>query len=368
MRTVALALGALLLASVAVPAAAQDAPAGTPYPDVAFTELLMDAPEDAPFGVADLIALAVGEPGNGTLVFRIEVADRSDVTGVPLVCVADTACTGSSRVEVWFTTPGGEYAYSVSEDGSFGFDACAFDGNLAYCSVTYEAVKVAVGETLTAPYMLSRVSGTAQDYAPGTTYVEEVAEGPMAVGADYTVTGSTSTAATGRISITSVSPDAEVEEGGAATFGLIVRNLGPATTFTMGQAGLPSDWATSFEPQTGSLAVNGTATVAMTVDVPSDAEHGTEMFFQAKAVASSGFNATVILAIRVVEHEDDDGHGDGDGDGDGDGNTTTTSTSGTGGPIPTGDPLDRKDTPGFGLVPAAIALAALALVVRRRLR
>lgn len=164
---------------IAVPASA------APFEGVTFTPLFSDAADLA--GFLDIREVAVGEPGDETLILRFSTGTFS--TAPPSAAPAS--------IHLFMTTPGGAFragltstgaptTHSSSAGGSV--SACVVDGNVAYCTVTYESMKAAVGDELKGTSAISYL-GAAQDYAPGGLYVPDGVLGPK--GSNYMLTGCT---------------------------------------------------------------------------------------------------------------------------------------------------------------------------------
>lgn len=148
---------------------------------VAFTELFTD-PEDL-VGCMDILAVAVGEPGDGTLAIRFTVADAGTCPPLSSVYFEFTGGDGTKY------TPGFDDAFAPASYSGPAADACAAEGDVVICTVAYGTIGSAVGDTLTATYAVS-YSASAQDYAPGLGhYMPQAFLGPH--GLDYVLTGCT---------------------------------------------------------------------------------------------------------------------------------------------------------------------------------
>lgn len=375
MRVSAWALLCLLLAS-AVPM--HLVAAANPFPTMTFTPSVTDKADYPPSGFLDIKGLAFGEPGDGTLVFRIELANFADQppSQPPKTCAppnpAAGACAGGpGSISVFYTTPGGSYRSSVSADLKTGstapFDSatCLNDGNFIYCSMKYDTIKVAVGDAISKVYLIS-YTNVAQDFAPGDLWADETAQHantPLPTGTDYTVKGTSSAggAFVDKLSLTVGEVAGSGFAGGSALYNLTVTNLGPATNVTLGQTGLPADYANSFTPVSGALAVNGTLAVKLKVDIPSDAAVGTTQNFKAKVVGAHGFNTTVALSLVVSAYtaptptssNPSGGNGGGPGDG-GSGSSGGSSDS------------SAKKSPGVEFLANILAVGLVVVAMRRR--
>ncbi|MFO1534665.1 MAG: hypothetical protein ABR586_03275, partial [Thermoplasmatota archaeon] len=196
----------LLGLAVAPPAAA--APL---FPDVVFVTSVTDDADYAAFGFLDIRSLALGEPGDGTVVFRFEVNDIADAppaSPVPRTCTpsvppAPTQCSpGAAALNVFYSVNDKGFRSGVDATGAAGstnpFDSatCPVEGNFLYCSMGYATLGAAVGDTITGIDVIS-YEGSAQDYAPGGTYAEETAKSgggfaaDLPQGTDYVLTGGT---------------------------------------------------------------------------------------------------------------------------------------------------------------------------------
>lgn len=138
------------------------ASAQVPYEEIGFEVVVDESATPDGAGFYDISSFAIGEPGDGTLVFRYTTGDNS--VSDPLASVA-----------VFFGSPGG--ARSMGYSSSFAPwangnidsntpDSCEATSNtVVHCIVSYEKVGGHVGATLTNPYLLSYL-GVAYDWAP----------------------------------------------------------------------------------------------------------------------------------------------------------------------------------------------------------
>lgn len=347
----------LLLSSFLLPVLPASAQAAT-YPGVEFVEVVADEADYPAYGAGDILSLAFGEPGDGTLVMRFEVVD-----------LAQTGPEGS-ELDVYFTTPGGDFQLAVNNDNTHdGFDSatCTAEGNFQYCAVKYETIKVQLGEAITGIFLISFVT-LEDDYAPGGLSIEEFAMNfpdPSPTGDPYTITGSTKGGPTGDVDlilVQSTPRNVQVEQGGAAVFELNLTNFGNATQFTLGTTGLPADYSSSFDRVSGPLAQNASAQATLTVDVPSDAVVGLTVPFSVILATPGGFNSNLTLSLTVTEAPDEPTPTDSS-------TTTSRSTSPRSGTtfLTTQDNLDRTKTPGLEIPLIAALLVGLVFVARRRL-
>lgn len=163
----------------AVPEGSAAAPTRDGLPDLDYTTIIED-PEDH-HGFHDLRTISVAEPGGHTVVFRFGVADTSDP---PL----------GAFLDVSFTSPRGDYYIGVdwtgepwtSSSSPAGFESCDILDDAVYCTITYEALGVVIGDTLTDTWADSTVIDAPQDYAPGDANTGAVLG---LVGRNYTIEG-----------------------------------------------------------------------------------------------------------------------------------------------------------------------------------
>lgn len=121
------------------------------YEDMTFTPIMVDG-ADA-IGFNDILEVALGEPGDETVVVRITT---SDIATAPPTASID-----------YFV---GDLRLIFRPDASFdgGYTSCAIDGGLGYCVVEYDTLGLAVGDEVPAANAISYF-GTAVDCAPNDT-------------------------------------------------------------------------------------------------------------------------------------------------------------------------------------------------------
>lgn len=185
MRALRLVVVSLLIAGTLAGLLAPARAATDPYAGLKFTKSVDDAKDYPPFGFSDILGVSFAEPGDKTLVVRIDVADPLDVPP-------------AGSVDVFFTVAGANYRGSVQPDltAAAPFGKCVLDGPSIDCIVKYADIKAKAGDTLTTVRAISYV-GSAQDYAPGGLYVPDgfTASVLGLYGTDYKLQGSTATAA-----------------------------------------------------------------------------------------------------------------------------------------------------------------------------
>jgi hypothetical protein len=281
----------MLIVAVLPSAAAQDASA---YAEVAFTPIITDAADHADFW--DIREIALGEPGDGTIVFRITVESWS-IPGLP---------TGS--VDVFFDAGGSSWRSGVNTAGSPAssqpFDACVRDGDVAYCTFTYETLDVVPGDVISSTRAIS-YAGVAQDYAPGGHYVPDGVTGPR--GDDYVITGGPDAdgalpaEALANLTLVASATNATGTADSIVQYMLNLTNAGTAATnFSLNATDVPDGVNLSFDPVQGLLEANASIQVAVEATIGPNASAGPHNF----TVLVDGFqNATIRLSLVVEAPE-----------------------------------------------------------------
>jgi hypothetical protein len=323
------------------------APAQALYEQVTFVPILADAADYPGDGFLDYREVAIGEPGDGTLVFRLSVKDITDHK-VPL---------GVEELDVWLTVPDGGKRLTMFSDlrVAGGYDSCSIDGGFAYCIAKYATLNTAVGETIGSTYAVS-YSGYAQDYGPGTLFTEEHAKAtaanplnPVAAypkGSNYTITGSTVGGAGGGGPVH--------QNVTTASFKLAITQAAPLNgTYTYGWESSYGavDLAHDIKVTGGSVRVKATApngAVALDKSLTAD-DKGAKLVTPAKGrwtveVTYQGFKGT--LGLDITEHKEG----------------STTSQGPTSGPTTTGGGTTKPAT-AFGFI---YVVAGLAVALARR--
>ncbi len=333
-----------IFALLAPGVAAQADPAA--YAELEFTVIIEDAQDHV--GILDIREVALGEPGDGTLVARFTVQDFSTQAGTESFHFFMTTPAGSFRAG--FDASGGPSTHSSSNGG---FDSCAVDGSVVYCVLPYDAIEAEVGSELTGTSVITYQT-VAQDFAPG-GYFESSVLGNT--GDDYTITGGDAAAAP---AVETLAIDAEAEqtiEGhGTATFPVTITNQGADNaTFNMTVGNTTDDLPLTFDPASATLAANESITVQAAVDVPEGTQPG-EYSWDVRAEGLNGGNVSLTLTLIVSAPMDHSGHEMGDADG--------NETAGNA----TGQESDESalGIPGFEALAVAGALLAALVVTRRR--
>ncbi|MES2154907.1 MAG: hypothetical protein V4510_07200 [bacterium] len=117
--------------------------AAAPFDDLEFQPVWTD-PADA-LGFADMRELAIAEPGNGTLLVRIQVADFTDPVGTGGE-VWLQLLTQAGESDVWTSR---QLRFDSHGESALAPIPCRPEGNAAYCWVPYELYELAVGKGLT---------------------------------------------------------------------------------------------------------------------------------------------------------------------------------------------------------------------------
>ncbi|HUR26455.1 MAG TPA: hypothetical protein VM327_10625 [Candidatus Thermoplasmatota archaeon] len=371
MRRVAL-VTAVVLAISAAPVVAQD---GEAFTDVGFV-VSVNEPSDSPpqpVGALDIKEIALGEPGDDTVVLRATLA------GAP------SGPTANSRLYFGFSTAAGDVVGGCGYNGApqtrnigeaIAPDACLVSGAVVYATYNYGTIEENVGSTITKIWGFT--DGCAQSNngcLPGDTAPGGIAnQGWPATtfGADYTLSGCTRSAGCGGGA--SAAP-LELLEGETIIVHLAETNMtSTARTYA---------WNTTLEAAearlnltgNGSVALrildgNGTVVVNKTVAAPNNRTFPIESAAPGNwsvSLTLSNFTGSVDFLLGPMP-EDQTSSGN---------STTSSGTKSAGSASSSSNDDDRtgtfplrheEQTPGLGPV-ALLALVAFAgLVARRRLR
>lgn len=329
-----------MLALIAPGAGAQADPAA--YADLEFTVIIEDAQDHV--GFLDIREVALGEPGDGTLVARFTVQDFGLNAGTEAFHFFMTTPAGGLRAG--FDTSGAPATHSSS---AAGFESCAVDGDTVYCVLPYESIEAEVGTVLEGTYVIT-YQQAAQDFAPG-GYFESAVLGNR--GDDYTITGGDAVTPV----VESLTIDGVLEQtvagNGTATFDVNVTNTGADNaTINMTVGNATGDLDLTFDPASATLIANESVTMTATVDVPEGAAPG-EYTWEVRADGLNGGNTTALLTLTVTAAGPADDAPDGN----------ETAGNGT-----AQDADDGIGIPGFEapLVAAGAVLAAFVLARRGR--
>lgn len=361
----ALALAVALAASA--PALAQEELA-----DVEFTVSVSEPSDSPPQPVEglDLVEVALGEPGDGTLVLRATLA------------AAPTGPEVSSRLYFGFTTGAGDVVGGCTFAGApatrnigepVAPDACIVSGAVVYAVYEYGTLEAAVGDTITQIWgftdgCVPNAGCLPADTAPGG--IANQGWPATTFGADYPLTGCTRTAGCGG------SGEAPIEPltGGNVSVQL---DFGEATSAQRAYA-----WTTTLTSAAlrvsadgnGSVSVavrdgNGTEVANETLEAPGNAtaELGPAAPGNWSIVlALEGFSGSVVLELGPATPAGDGGNGT---VGNGTSTSASTSRSASTTERTTGSfPLQREeDAPAATPLALAALLALAAVAVRRRL-
>ncbi|MBW3581738.1 MAG: hypothetical protein KY455_01445 [Euryarchaeota archaeon] len=312
------------------------APVQAMYEDVEFTVVLEDGEGDQGAVAGDFYdvrALAIGEPGDETLVFKTTVQDASDKQDQ------------LSSVRVDFEVKGASYFFSFKPDGTKAdgkADSCSLAGNDVFCVVKYADIDGAEpGDTVSKITVASKFVTDADTATTETT---------------YTITG-------GEVAPTVEEVDLDDAEA------VIDETFEEAVTKTVVYT-----WENTFDAieiafnvtvDNGTLDVkigaNNTTLAGKSFD---DAESGALPLDGAPkgewtiSFAYTDFVGTVAVSVTELSGADPtDGTGEQvDTTG---GETATNGTADLGG-------KETKDSPAVGLVPVALVLGGLVALRRRR--
>lgn len=312
------------------------APAQAMYEDVTFT-VVLDDPEGDQGAVAgkfyDVRALAIGEPGDETLVFKTSVQDASDKQDQ------------FSSVRIDFEVKGASYFFSFKPDGTKSdgkADSCSLSGNDVFCVVKYADIDDAQpGDVVSKIKVASKFVTDADTATTDTTYtitggevaptVEEVALDD----AEAVIDEAFEEAVTKRVVYTWENTFDAIE----IAFNVTVEN---GTLDVMIEANNTTLAGKSFDAaESGALPLDGAPQGEWTI-----------------TFAYTDFVGTVAVSVTELD--------------------TTTPTDGTGEQVDTTDAgtgtndttdlddKETKDSPALGLVPVALVLGGLVALRRRR--
>lgn len=354
-----LAVAAIML-SMVPPAQAQ-----VDLTDVAFT-VSVDEPADAPAPQPeeglDLVEIALGEPGDGTVVFRATLA------GEP------STVSAGSRLYFGFTTDAGDVVGGCNYSGTpttrnigeaIAPDACVVAGAVVYAIYAYETIETAMGMTITQIWGFTDGCVPNAGCLPGDTAPGGVAnQGWPATtfGADYALTGCTRAAGCAG---SAASGPVETLNGTTVSVGRTFTNVTTTTdTFvwttnlTAAQVDLNATVGNGSVHLTivdgaNATVVNRTidTTGVLTIPIESAAPGNWSI-----VVAYSNFTGNLTFSVGAIPPVVPE--------------PTTSSTTTTTEEERTGTfPLRKDDrgSPGPGVILLGLAFVALALMARRRL-
>lgn len=325
---------------------AQGSPPSVRYAPLDFWIIIQDA-EDAGGGPFDLREVALAEPGNGTLLVRFTVSNRTHQVPSPLSPytstsspptpptplpsttpvsstppVSNTAIPAPPRayegiLTLWFTPNGNESMPDVSLNvtttgrpyGSF--DTCESEGNQTYCLVAYPRLGLQVGTSLNRTRAEARgpavrgdssAEGPILDAAPGNDSGENPLPSHDAFGENYVLRGSTvrppppPEAIRLQVSRPFVGFRKPLLN---ATLPFVVHSLDSRnTTYEVSVVGVPQGWTHSIGQATGALGALASRPGALTVAVPSGTPAGTYVL-QLLARAPLGGQSSIGIKVRV---------------------------------------------------------------------
>jgi hypothetical protein len=183
---------ALALAAAAVLASLPWA-SGQVSPDVQFTVSVTDS-DTSPMAIPfyDVQEIALGEPGDGSVVFRGTMADAPAANSNGVFYFGFTTDAGDVVGGCDFA--GGPQTRNIGE--AIAPDACFVDGAAFYATYSYGTIEAAVGAAITQIWGFSDMCDPAGDCLPGDTAPGNlVDEWPSTTfGTDYTLSGCTLTA------------------------------------------------------------------------------------------------------------------------------------------------------------------------------
>lgn len=336
-----LVLGVVLMGTFFV--VAPGAEAKTVYDEVPFTAIITDGQDHGDF--LDIREIAVGEPGDGTLVFRFKPGGW-------------TLTDATFSQHIFFTAKATAYRSPLNAAGGSGtsyqpFDKCIKDGTTAYCYHTYEKMKVKPGDKITATYAIS-YAGAAQDYGPGGLFVPDGVLAPK--GKDYTITGGPAPKEETLVeafALKARNATVSVLAGSAAKFELTLTNAGNGSAnYTFAVAGLPEGYASEFSSSNGTLEALTEGTSDLTIAVPADAA-AQSLNFTVAVVGPNGGNASVTLELVILAG----------GEGVGGDSTSAAGSDGAGSAVTA---KGGEDTPGLMLPLVVLSLLGTAAAIRRR--
>lgn len=286
-------MGIVLLISAIVVASPTSA-AKSPYDEVAFTVLITDPSDHQDFW--DIREVAVGEPGDETLVFRIK----------PNAWAASSVPTGS--IDLFFTAKGTNVRSGITISGGVSgsvMEKCLKDGAIGYCVVSYGKLNVEVGDKITGTYAISYL-GFAQDYAPGGHYEEAVIT--AAKGKNYVITGGPVKAPEAPLAVANLTVElpAEVQavNGSAAVEIKLTNGATVNETVAVAVESLPENWTTNLRQADGTPAGNVTLAPGANASlsaVISGAEAPGTYQIQVNVTSSLGFAQVFEVAVTVPE-------------------------------------------------------------------
>lgn len=272
MQRVALAC-AFLLIPFAVPGATAN-----PVEGLGYTVLGTDGGDAV--GWIDITELAVGEPGDDTLVFRVTVATQTGGED------------GVTSIDIFF----GDQRWGFNPSGSC--DAtwlwCSQDGNAYYMAAPYTSTGAGVGRDVTGIWV-GAYAGTLQDRLPGSTAA--VADLLLAGDLSYTLTG-----------CTMEDPAACVTEEEPATYDVLENATGDVLDVNLGFENATTgqhtiNWTTDLSlvdvVANGTLS-NGTANVTITDGAGMEQFNGTYDDLRAMPLAlnATAGNWTIGIALQ----------------------------------------------------------------------
>lgn len=238
---------------------------------------------------------------------------------------------------------GGDAAGTVYD----GFDqvVCSGAPTQMVATVPDVALEVEAGDMVTGRY---QVWATAGGPPPANTWF--VRTGDAAAMSGMTAIGIPSASGTGGelISIAAESASGAAPAGGDVLYNLTVTNHAADTSFSLSTSGLPQEYVTGFNPLSGSLSANGTASSVLKVTIPATATPGTKIPFQVMVTGSAGTNQTVALEVNVLQPAI--------------GITSSTSSDGSF----TGETSSTQSAPGVELLANVLAIGLLVVALRRR--
>lgn len=357
--------------------------ANAAYEELTFTEIITDEADNA--GFHDLLAIAVAEPGDNTLVWRIDFAGA---TSAPL---------GGYNVFSFDGPDGTWYSMGFKQDGApthFGNAAaldplsCVLEGNSGWCVIDYASIAAGVGsvlvETQGIAYVNHAAGSAASDQAPCPggllgPCIALQASGAGGYGESYTLTGCTKTGGCGPAG---TGPVIFYQSVPTPTFDVTKSMVNPSSdTYVFNWTAKAATYDATFNATiTGGSAmftVVDSAGKTVFTGEASSTGLGTKQITNG---AAGNWTATVKLTdfqgkfnLKIAEHVDEGGtSGSGSGSGSTSGSGTSGSGTGTSGSGSTSggvtlgnDSESGKKTPIPVVVPL-VALGIAALLLRRK--
>lgn len=303
---------ASLLASTAAAQSEFDVVAG-PYPyDQPDASGDSTAAAAAPWG--DITALRATTLADGSVLFQMQFVDLASTTGELRYCIFfeidGTAYQAGYRGQVIAGSPNGEPTSCTWNGSGTTVGTPAIDA--ANDIITVAIAKEELGDPgpgVVLSAIEARIGAVVTGVGQGSTNLFDTLT-PSVDPVDFVYGSGAALAATAEmLSLAAESTNTTATPGASATLGLTVRNDGNEdATFNAIVSGLPDGFEGAVDPATGSLAVNGSASLTVTVAVPADAS-ATTYAFAVRVDGVNGGNAsldvTLVVEAKVDPSQDD---------------------------------------------------------------